>query len=153
MADQGDSGTGFFAALNDPSALPLLGLIAGLGQASAPSRLPVTRGQVFGALAGGLMNGIQEANQARLAAAQAQGQPGGRSASGNQPSIAAPSAGPGVTLNDLVFRGPWQASPAQGQLPGWPAASGNQPSLAMLSTLTGLAPAELVLRGLWRGTP
>jgi hypothetical protein len=71
----------FGGNLSAGSMSPLLGLLQGLGAASAPSRLPVTSGMVIGAAAGGLQQGLD--NQAKLrqmdtaqvgAAAQAQGQ-------------------------------------------------------------------------------
>jgi hypothetical protein len=65
--ENGSTGSGFFG---NPNLLPLLGLIAGAGQSAAPSRLPVTKGMVFGSLAQGLANGIGAEQEARLRAAQ-----------------------------------------------------------------------------------
>lgn len=54
---------GFFD-LNDPqSSLPLIGLLQGLGQASAPSRTPVPFGSVIGQAAQGYVGGQQAAQQ------------------------------------------------------------------------------------------
>lgn len=58
---------GFFD-LNDPqSALPLLGLLQGLGNAAMPSRTPVPFGSVIGQAAQGYMGGQQEALQQKAA--------------------------------------------------------------------------------------
>jgi soluble lytic murein transglycosylase-like protein len=62
---------GFFDnfSLTDPTqpgTMSLLGLLAGLGQASAPSRLPVTMGSVIGQAAGGLGAGMVQGQQAQL---------------------------------------------------------------------------------------
>src|SRR5215469_6278283 len=46
--------------------MPLLGAIAGLGAAAAPSRLPVPTGVAFGNLAGGIMAGRQAQVQQQL---------------------------------------------------------------------------------------
>jgi soluble lytic murein transglycosylase-like protein len=50
----------------NPNSMALLGALAGIGQAAAPSRMPVSFGQVLGSLAGGLMQGSSQgyANQA-----------------------------------------------------------------------------------------
>jgi len=54
---------GFFD-LNDPnSALPLMGLLAGLGQAAAPSPYPTGIGQMIGLAAQGYMGGKQNAQE------------------------------------------------------------------------------------------
>ena len=52
---------------SDPQTMALLGALQGLGQASAPSRLPVTGGMVFGNLAGGLMSGAEQGAKMRAA--------------------------------------------------------------------------------------
>lgn len=56
------SGDGFDMS----SLIPLLGFMHGIGQASAPSRLPVTRAMVLGGGAGGLAQGLQAQQQMRL---------------------------------------------------------------------------------------
>ena len=66
-----DSG-GF--SFSDPTSMALLGAIAGLGQASAPSRLPVTNGMVLGGLAGGLTQGNTQALQNQKAQNEIAGQ-------------------------------------------------------------------------------
>lgn len=54
-------GQGFSMNWSDPNTMALLGMIQGLGQAAMPSRLPVPNGAVFGALAGGAMQGAKSA--------------------------------------------------------------------------------------------
>jgi len=54
----------------DPRTMGLLGLAAGMGAASAPSRLPVTLGQVFSGGAQGLLSGNRAALQNQLLAGQ-----------------------------------------------------------------------------------
>lgn len=56
---------------SDPTTMSLLGMLQGLGQASAPSRLPVTNGMVWGALGGGALNAAKEQNTYRLGQSQA----------------------------------------------------------------------------------
>jgi len=52
--------------------MPLLGLMSALGQASAPSRLPVSSGQVWGDIAQGLMQGQQYQQQQQTTALENQ---------------------------------------------------------------------------------
>lgn len=56
---------GFFDLSDPESALPLLGLLQGLGNASMPSRTPVPFGSVIGQAAQGYMGGQQQALQQR----------------------------------------------------------------------------------------
>src|SRR6266567_882830 len=51
---------------NNPQTMGLLGLLAGLGQASAPSRLPVTMGSVLGSAAAGFAGGAAQGQQGQL---------------------------------------------------------------------------------------
>lgn len=50
---------------SDPNTSALLGALQGLGAASATSRLPVTGGQVFGSLAGGMLSGAEQGAKMR----------------------------------------------------------------------------------------
>lgn len=56
----------------NPGMLPALGMIQGAGVASTPSRMPVTKGMVFGDLAGGWTQGMQAGQQAQLTTQQIQ---------------------------------------------------------------------------------
>jgi hypothetical protein len=58
---------------DDPNMMAYLGMMAGLGQASAPSRLPVPLGVVMGDAAQGLMGGVAAGNQSRLSQQEAAG--------------------------------------------------------------------------------
>jgi hypothetical protein len=57
MALFGGDGSGSF--FSDPTSMAVLGAIAGLGQASGASRLPVTMSSVLGGAAGGFLGGAQ----------------------------------------------------------------------------------------------
>lgn len=60
---------GYFA---NPNFTAMLGALQGLGAASGTSRLPITNGQVFGSLAGGLLQGEQAGSQNQLQQQQIQ---------------------------------------------------------------------------------
>src|SRR6185312_1078515 len=58
--------------LLDPNTASLLGMAAGMGQASGPSRLPIPMGQVMAGGIQGLLSGQQDALRANLANQQLQ---------------------------------------------------------------------------------
>jgi hypothetical protein len=60
-------------SFSDPNSMALLGMLSGLGQASAASRLPVTFGSALGSLAGGAMQGSMLGQEAQLKGQEAFG--------------------------------------------------------------------------------
>src|SRR6185437_3042348 len=58
--------------LLDPNTASLLGMAAGMGQASGPSRLPISMGQVMGSGIQGMMSGQRSALESNLLAQEAQ---------------------------------------------------------------------------------
>ena len=65
-------GNGVQSGMSNPNMLPFLGMAQGAGAASTPSRMPVTKGMVFGDLAGGWAGGMQAGQQAQLMQQQTQ---------------------------------------------------------------------------------
>src|ERR1700720_2523969 len=84
----------------------LLGLAAGFGQASGPSRLPIPMGQVMGSGIQGMLSGQQEALKSNLYAQEAQ-----KNQLGNQIMIA--------RMRDVAARHPewFGGAPAAGSAP------------------------------------
>ena len=139
---------GFFGSLAGSNLLPWLGLMAGRGQAAAPSRLPVTNGQVFGSLAGGLMGGIGAAQSAQLRAAQMQRLQAMADlyrTRGGVPAPAAPTAATAASPLPSALAGLDTAQP------GWYLRAANQPAIANWSQQAGLPAAALA--GLMPGQP
>src|SRR6185312_6015534 len=58
--------------LLDPNTASLLGMAAGIGQASGPSRLPISMGQVMGSGIQGMLSGQRSALESNLLAQEAQ---------------------------------------------------------------------------------